>query len=427
MAGFFAYTISTLMPPVYEARSVFYLPHPTKTSGASDSLDALTPSALLPFPEEKSSGVNLGILRSKDIARAVQSKFPEKPLDFFIKKIDFKVSPGFAIEVYVRDRDPNIAALIANAYPKAFDDFQANALSQRGIEVGRSLRAQLEQVKQDFDEKLKSIEAYQAENLIASSEEAQKQLEIAKNIEQELKLTQSNMSATKEHILSIEQQMLEEKKGYKLDEEVASNPQIDTLKQKVQQLEISFARAKVEFEPSHWKLQAMMTELDAAKKVLKTEIVNLAHSGSKQHGSVFESLRAQRIDKLGELKYLEAKIEGLSISLSDIKRQMQDMVPKFLELEAQQSEKRILENLQSQLEKSLQNVTMQNRFPQSTIVILEHATPPERPAFPMPLLNTVVSMIFGLVVGVYYVLFLDYLSVLQKNNIKKNMDITPLE
>ena len=105
---------------------------------------------------------------------------------------------------------------------------------------------------------------------------------------------------------------------------------------------------------------------------------------------------------------------------------MQAMAPKLLYIEAQQNEKRILEELQTQIGKTLPNVKLQSQFPQSTIVFLEHAFPPEQPAFPIPLLNVIVASIFGFIVGAYYVLFLDYLKMLKQNRIRRQMDLAPL-
>lgn len=426
MAGVFAYVISVLMPPIYEAKSAFYLPHQAASERGGGLSQALSPAPLLPFPEEKSSGANVGILHGKDIKRAVQAKFPSRPLKFFSKNVDFKVGQGFAIEVYVRDTDPVLAAKIANAFPIAFDEFQSRALAQRGKAAERALLAQLEQVNSELYERRKAIQSYKEKNLMVSSGEGAEQRELAKNFEQELRVTRANVVATRERVKKIEQQLSEERKGYSPNEEVVTNPQIEALKQTITALEINTARPRAELQPSHMRLKELQIELTAAKQSLNAEIARLINSRSKQPGSVYENLRTQLIEKINELKYLEAKLDALVVTLNEVNQNMQAMAPKLLDIEAQQNEKRILEELQTQIGKTLPNVKLQSQFPQSTIVFLEHAFPPEQPAFPIPLLNVIVASIFGFIVGAYYVLFLDYLKMLKQNRIRRQMDLAPL-
>lgn len=427
MAGAFAYVLSVLLPPVYEAKSAFYLPYQPSMDRSGDSSRALVPSALLPLPEEKSSGVNVGILQSKDIARAVQAKFPGKPLKFFSKNVDFKVGQGFAIEVYVRDRDPALAAQIANAFPVAFDEFQSKALTQRSLGAERALRTQLEQVNRELSEGRRGIQAYKEQNSIVSSAEEAERLDLAKTFEQELKVTRANVAATKERIKKIEQQLADEKETYTPNEEVVTNPRIEALKQTITTLEINLARPSAELRPGYGRVKELQTELAAAKLALNAEVSRLINSRSKQVGSVHEALRTQLIEKTNELKYLEAKLDALGATLSDLNSNMRTLMPKLIGLETRQNEKRNLEEQQAQIEKTLRNVTLGNQFPQSTIVVLEHAFPPERPAFPIPVLNVLVASIFGLIVGAYYVLFLDYLQKLKYHKVRKQMDVSPLK
>lgn len=52
----------------------------------------------------------------------------------------------------------------------------------------------------------------------------------------------------------------------------------------------------------------------------------------------------------------------------------------------------------------------QSREPPAPVIVVQQASPGERPAFPMPLLNTIVAAITGLALGSYYALFCGYLD-----------------
>jgi len=50
---------------------------------------------LLPVAEEKSASVNIGILKSKDIARLIAEKFPQKELSQIQRDVDVKLAVNF--------------------------------------------------------------------------------------------------------------------------------------------------------------------------------------------------------------------------------------------------------------------------------------------------------------------------------------------
>lgn len=63
----------------------------------------------------------------------------------------------------------------------------------------------------------------------------------------------------------------------------------------------------------------------------------------------------------------------------------------------------------------------QRREPAAPVVVVQKATPGERPVFPIPLLNTVVAGISGLAFGCYYALFCAYLDRRRKVHTARNL------
>lgn len=129
----FSIIISELLTPIYEARSVFYVP-------LSDD----TP--LMPMPEEKAAGLHLGVIKGGEIMAAVLKQFPDKTVRYLRRNVDFVMSEYFMTEVYVRDENPEVAAAIANYYPVAYRDFHlryftVSGASNPGVEVVVTERA----------------------------------------------------------------------------------------------------------------------------------------------------------------------------------------------------------------------------------------------------------------------------------------------
>ena len=126
-AAGFSWYLSASLPPLYESKTVFYLPInisvPRYTS-AADSAGSIAQSPFVPATEKKQASVGIGILRSKDVFRGLAAQFGGRSPSELEKNVDIKVSREFMLEVYVRDRDPRLASEIANAFPKIFEEFQ---------------------------------------------------------------------------------------------------------------------------------------------------------------------------------------------------------------------------------------------------------------------------------------------------------------
>lgn len=123
-----AWILSRVLPPVYEAKAVFFVPT------RPDSISFYTPDAsqqmargpLTPSRQEEASAAHIGVLKSKAIAQLVHNDFPQKSIGALSRKdVDFNLSNEYMLEVYVRDKDPELAAGIANAYVKRFNELMA--------------------------------------------------------------------------------------------------------------------------------------------------------------------------------------------------------------------------------------------------------------------------------------------------------------
>jgi len=74
-----------------------------------------------------------------------------------------------------------------------------------------------------------------------------------------------------------------------------------------------------------------------------------------------------------------------------------------------------LTGIQRQIEQQMVDLDLQKESTSGVVIDVERAAPPDSPAFPKPLLNIVVALVLGLVVGCYYALLLHYLEGLGRN------------
>ncbi|NNE64208.1 MAG: hypothetical protein HKN34_08995 [Gammaproteobacteria bacterium] len=182
LSAVFALVISLILPPVYEARSVFYVPVTASTplytvGGSSTQVDK---APLMPVPEEKSAGGHLGILKGERIATAVLKQFPHLTLRYLSNNADFVMNNYFMTEVYVRNEDPVEAAAIANYYPIAYREFHKQTISQRAEGNVQALERQIALTEQLLNENLNAQQRQRDRNLSASVTTGTLQMEITR-------------------------------------------------------------------------------------------------------------------------------------------------------------------------------------------------------------------------------------------------------
>jgi hypothetical protein len=152
----FAYWISLVLPPVYEAKSTFYLPVVSSVPPytADPGAGQMEKAPLMPVTNEKEGGVHLGILKGEAISTAILEQFPSKTRGDLNLNVDFVMSEYFMTEVYVRDPDPELAAAIANAYPVAYKAFHGRSMASRSAFPVKALESQLASIKKSLADNL---------------------------------------------------------------------------------------------------------------------------------------------------------------------------------------------------------------------------------------------------------------------------------
>lgn len=175
----FTLLISYKLPPVYEAKATLFFPSNELASAyTAPSSQRIAQPALRPNTEDREAGIHAGVLKSDDMAQKVHALFPEKDLAFFKKNVDFVTSPQFFTDIYVRDRDPELAARIANAYVELYAEFHRDALRKRAQRAQEVLEPELERIRGRLAEKTQEISRFKQQHRMLSSTEAEQQVAV---------------------------------------------------------------------------------------------------------------------------------------------------------------------------------------------------------------------------------------------------------
>jgi len=170
----FALLIGYVLPPIYEAKATMYFPvNNLPSSYVSYSPQIMAQPALRPNPDDKEAGIHVGILRSNDMAQKVHALFPEKDPGFFKSNVDFVTSPQFFTDIYVRDRDPELAARIANSYVEIYSEFHVDVLKSKAERALRVLEPELADVEKRLSAMTAEISRFKRQSRLLSSADAE--------------------------------------------------------------------------------------------------------------------------------------------------------------------------------------------------------------------------------------------------------------
>lgn len=362
-----AIVISQSLAPVYEARAAFYVPASatTKRTGTTDT------DLPLPTSNQDDAKANIGILKGRDATRAINKMFPQKSLDALNKDVDFTAGRDGLIYVYVRDRDPQRAAAVANAYMRYFNEFLLAALKDRLQPKVAALKAHMADVNTRLQAAL--LEKTQLQAKIGGPSLDSEAAELTRQ--------RADLAREKDE-LNASTHMVDDTTA---ERPANGNPVANEIEKHVADLKSQLAGKLIEDRPDHPEVRVLSERYASAKQALEAKRRLLAESEASKSKNLGHMIakRSKQLAALPELKrqesLLDQKIQTLSSELSFLR--------------------------QSYEEVSYAGVRSANQA-----ITVETAWPPAGPVYPVIWLNAVVAFILALFGGILYAFFLDYVA-----------------
>lgn len=332
-------------------------------------------------------------LRSKLDEEKNSGDIHDQMADFLLKEIEVRPSvESSVIQLNFSAPDPNLAADVANAFTTAY------------IKTNVELRAQPAKLNADwfdeqtnyFRERLRNaqqkLSAYQQQHGIVIVDE-KLDIENSRLVDLSHQLVDSQ-SRTYE-LLSRKNQLEGGRlKGLSYDSmaEVLNNPLIQNLKADLARAEAKFSEKSQGINVNHPDYQQIHAEVTSLRNKLNKEINTVIHGIRSSSASA--QLRDQSL--LKALAEQKAKV-------LELKQQRDQIAVLNREVESAQ---RFYDNA---MERSVQT-RLESEVNQSNVAILTHAIPPIKSAKPKVVLNTVLAMFLGGMLGLGLALLAEILD-----------------
>jgi len=408
----FAAGLSWLLPGVYQPRAVFFVPSKpdSLTFYSENSSGQVARLPLMPEARGEQQKVYLGMLESADLRERVHAKFPQKSVRELKRDVDFESGDDFLVEIHVRDKDPKVAADVANTYVQLFDEtlagYSLQATERKRVEVER----QLAETRTKLANARTELANFQKSNKLAKVEEKSEALaKYRQELEKEIEDLKVKVKQAEQKIVSSQAEFAKESVVFSESEvSLSSNSIVENLQKQISDIESQIARARSRYTESHPEVVSLRAQYNMKRRDLETEIKKVVASGAKAPNTFVETLRQDLVRSMVEKETLHARINGLAQALENVDRQIAS-VP-FMQANYQELSRRVeqYQRLADNLQTTIEEIAAQRNHDMKSLVIVDRAAPPKNPIFPDPVVNTLVAIGLGLVGGIFYAFLIDY-------------------
>lgn len=414
-----SYVTSWLIDPMYDARSVFYVVDAADTggvilSGTAGKLGAQSPGVLLPSPVEAVIASHIGILRTDVIRKGVHERVPQKPIRQLETNIDVYALQKYLLGTRAWDKDPKVAAAVANAYPAALNEFLLSVATRRAQD---NLRAQ-QQSRAELETQLRAARKHREEFLDphhtpSVKSELDNLLARKGNLEFSIETAQARLHGIDQRIVLAEEQLVREARLSMSSLGALSSLVIQRLMKEVSDLEAELAGARVEFDgklgDKHPRIKSLMATLAQKQHDLQLENSALQKSEVKMPGSFYEQLRREILNYYKDRTASMAEVAENRVALARLMARIDGQQPGLSKEAEITAEVANLERMLEYAELAIRNTQIQTAIQSNLVVILSEAKAATEPRVPALLFNTFVASVLGLFAGVYLAFAYDWL------------------
>lgn len=294
--------------------------------------------------------------------------------DLLLKKLDVQPSRESSVmQVNFEGTDPKFAAVVANAFAQAYIQTNLDLRVQPARATTAWYEEQVKQLRENLEKAQARLSAYQREKgLVASDERID--VETARLAE----LSSQLVAAQAQTYDSTSRQ---EQSGNALAE-VELNPLVQSLKGEVARGEASLSQLAERVGKNHPQYQRAQTEVDALRAKLDKEIKTATRTVS----TTAKVAKGREGDIRGALAAQKAKVLAL--------KQQRDEAAVLV---------RDVENAQHLYDAALQRfgqTRLESQSTQTDIAILNPAVPATEASSPKVLLNTILAIFLGGLLGI---------------------------
>ena len=301
------------------------------------------------------------------------------------------VSESNVVRIKFEDSNPEMAAAIANAFARAYMETNLDLRLDPAKSQSAWLEDQLQKLRAAVEDRRQKLSEFQrAHGIVATSERLDVENGRLEEISRQLTEAQRNAQAANARLRQAQNATT----GDRLNEvpEIMANGLLQSLKGDLVRAESKLAQVNERYDRNHPQYMAAAAEVQSLRQKIAAEIASAK-------GSIEQSAQiAQR-------------------QASDLQRAFDQQKQHILELTRQRDEMSVqdreVQNAQAAYDAALQRASqlrLESELNQTSVAVLDPAIAPSTPAGLGLTVSTVLSLVFGFVLGTALALMLEMLD-----------------
>lgn len=394
-------SVSLLLPKTYKASTSLVLNY----KGADPVTGMPLPAQLMPgyMPTQvdiiTSRRVALKVIEDLKMAEgtAVQAQFAAAAdgkgdirdwlADLLLKKLDVVPSrESSVLELTYKGNDPQFVAAVANAFAAAYQQVSLQLKVEPSQKASSYFTAQIKLLREKLELAQAKLTGYQQEHGIL-------------NIDNRLDVESARLNDLSSQLVMAQGQAMEAgsrqrqaQGGNGASPDVMANPIVQNIKVSLSMAEVKFADTSQKLDKNHPQYLAAKSEVDKLRSNLEEQI-KLASNGVAGNAHILQQREAEVRAALTAQK---AKVMSLNSARDELKVLINEM----------ETAQRAYEGASLRYNQT----NMEGQSNQTDIAVLNPAVAPLEPAGPKVLLNTLVSIFLGTMLGLGFAMLAELMN-----------------
>lgn len=408
-----AFLVSLVMPKTYQATTSLVLNH----KGIDPVTGVNVPAQLMPgyMPTQvdiaNSKAVALQVVHDLKLADnpAVKEKFARTEHgqmsieDWLAEGLrgNLKVEPAresSVLNITFSGDDAQYVATVANAFAAAYQQISVQLKVAPAQKATEYFNEQIKQLRDKFESAQNKLSAYQKQNNIFSSDD---QLDVETARMNELS---SQLVVAQGLAVEAASRQRQARGGAANSPDVLNNPLIQSLKSRLAEAEAKFADVSARLGSRHPQYIAAKSEVDQVRASLNQQI-GLASQGLASNARIQQQREAE----------IRAALDAQKAKVMQLNSARDEMAVLTNEME---NAKKAYETASQRLTQT----SLEGQSTQSDIAVLTAAAVPLHPAAPRMLLNLLIAVVVGTILGIGAALAMELLD----HRVRSREDLTRL-
>jgi polysaccharide biosynthesis transport protein len=306
------------------------------------------------------------------------------------------------VQVAVQLPDARLAAAVANAAARVYQD-RNDRIRRQGVGgVRRFVEEQMERTRSQLDSSEAALRNYKEANHITSFDsEAQEVLR--RNTEAEVLYNEAraNRGAAEEKLAAVQQTLAKQKQDLVPSMTEASSPAVVRLRERLGELQSQYVELKLQgYAPTHPKMADLQQAIDETKRNLTEEATKLASgSGIADPLAQMERYATDAASLLIDIESFKAQENALKRVIDGYDTALGRLPEKEFQLARLTRERDVNHKIYTMLLEKLEETRIAEAERLPTMRILDTAPVPKTPIRPRKPLNLMLGLFLGALLG----------------------------